>query len=119
MVLFSLASTGCDNGADGSLGSCASALVADFEGDRTGPATVIFSFEGDMLVFWAPDNEPNDRTFQGDATVDESGAIAPVSQGLRLTGTFDFDTCEISGDWTLFDNEQGTWTASLRSPASL
>jgi hypothetical protein len=103
----------CDSGGDGTLESCATALVGGFEGDQAGVIHARLTFEGTLQVLFAPENDGTSR----DATVTvaaDSGEITPGGGALQLTGAIDFNTCEGSGDWSLFGVDTGTWHIELR-----
>jgi hypothetical protein len=106
----------CDSDGDGTLESCATTLIGSFEGDQAGVIHAQLTFEGALDVLFAPENDGTTR--EADVTVAaDSGDITAAGGALVLTGTMDFNTCEGSGEWSLFGAEAGTWHIELRKHA--
>jgi hypothetical protein len=111
----------CDSGGDGTLESCATSLLGTFEGDKTGPITATLTatltFDGELKVLFAPDGEATPRDTKVTVSA-ESGEIIPGAGALQLTGSMDFYTCEVEGEWTLFGADSGTWHIGIRRHSS-
>ena len=119
----------CAPGGDGTLESCATTLVGTFEGDQSGDIhaqlkTVFMEgttevVRGELDVFFAPDQEDaSSREAEMLVVALDTGELTPGGGALVLTGAIDFETCEGSGEWSIFNAEFGTWHIELRRPAS-
>jgi hypothetical protein len=126
----------CDSGGDGTVESCATAMVGSFEGtsatdgaEQSGSvvaqlAPQIAPNPDDpavwILTVWVPlerDGMLDQREFR--ATVDTTtGELTANSQSLKLTGSYDLNACSASGEWDFFAQLLGTWEVELPKPAS-
>jgi hypothetical protein len=125
-ALWPLASCGVG---EGTFESCVGPYTGRFQVDLQGTGTL----EGRLLAYLGPFevDDPPDRldmrlTLDTETTaqvvpliisnVSDTGAVAPMTAGIALTGSFDFDSCEASGTWgsappaTVYTN--GTWRLS-------
>lgn len=97
-------SSGCDELGDGSLSSCATALVGDFEGDLNVPVTAIINLDLDDNGVGLDTAElvtvPSVERLNGKSVVVADGTITEDSIVLRINGAVDLDTCVATGDWS-------------------
>jgi hypothetical protein len=121
-ALWSLSSCG---GGDGTRESCVGPYTGTFAVELNGTP-----LEGRLLAYLGPreaadpaslldfrltvETETTESVLERIvADVDDTGAVAPETSGIDLTGSFDFDACEASGTWgagAIYTN--GTWRLS-------
>ena len=120
-VLSLLAS--CSPG-EGTIESCTSAYVGSFEGTITETGVRVTGemigqldgINGKLQILMTSEGLPRDYT--GDSMVDDAGSLASASgASVGLDGTFDFDDCAASGNWSLAADATGTWRLELPDSA--
>ncbi|GAB4561816.1 MAG: hypothetical protein Tsb0020_09640 [Haliangiales bacterium] len=121
-----MAQAGCGGGGD--LVSCVSSYDGSLRGDViSGPLIAQLTIdmspgipdderEGTLTVLLDPEEEGRNN-FIGTARVSPAdGTLDPGSSSLALMGTFDFDSCSISGDFAIGNAASGTWELDTREP---
>lgn len=117
-----LISTACDTGGDGTLASCATpGLVGSFDGLYEGPIVAQLTAEGELTAIFSIQMEEGGDITERTATANvadmpDEGDLEPTSQGVAISGTFDFTSCSASGTWTYFGDDGGSWSIGLREP---
>lgn len=90
------------------LAGCAGNYMGTFDGDDMGLAAGTLDADGTLtLTFTTSLGEVNST---GEVTAE--GDVSGTEASTTVTGTMDFDTCTMSGDWVTVGFGNGTWEAS-------
>lgn len=108
----------CDSAGTGTIESCATSLIGTFDGQLQGPAYAQLASQGTLEVHFLVTDEDLVREREATVTLDDTGVIMTEGGALELMGSFDYDACTASGQWTLFAADTGNWQVGLYQPAS-